>query len=132
MGLWDMIGLGGSATAPAQLFEMGLKTLTCVWPASQDLLLRILKALTNVKLLLIYFSDAGHTAANPREERKASDVRVSRVSRYALHTTIRNRVVQGMKTKLSRKEQGIILLQGGEPAHVYSTDAEAVFRCHCA
>jgi hypothetical protein len=24
--------------------------------------------------------------------------------------------------------QGVILLQGGGPAHVYSTDAEAVFR----
>ncbi len=63
---------------------------------------------------------------------KRIDVFLCRISRYALHTTIRNRVVQGMKTKLSRKEQGVILLQGGEPAHVYSTDAEAVFRCDSA
>lgn len=78
MGLWDVLGLGVSATAPAQMFDMGLKTL--------------------------------------------------KVSRHALHSSIRNRVVQGMKSKLPRKEQGVILLQGGGPAHVYSTDAEAVFR----
>lgn len=55
---------------------------------------------------------------------------VCRVSRHALHSSVRNRVVQGMKSKLPRKEQGVILLQGGGPAHVYSTDAEAVFRCY--
>ena len=54
-----------------------------------------------------------------------------RISRHALHGAIRARVVQGMKSKLPRKEQGVLVLQGGGPAHVYSTDTEAVFRC-CA
>lgn len=73
-----ILGLSGAAAVPAQIFDMGLKTL--------------------------------------------------KISRHALHGATRARVVQGMKSKLGRRQQGIILLQGGTAFAVHSTDADGVFR----
>ncbi|KAK9839544.1 hypothetical protein WJX81_008524 [Elliptochloris bilobata] len=66
------------------------------------------------------------------DERLAPDVYhqgpdTLQISRSKLHQKIRAKVLQRMKEKLG-DELGVILLQGGGPFHIHSTDMEGCFR----
>jgi len=51
-----------------------------------------------------------------------------RVNRHELHGTICSKVVAKMRESLPEDKRGIVLLQGGGPWTVYSSDMDSVFR----
>eukprot|EP00192_Tetraselmis_astigmatica_P004654 CAMPEP_0117698338 /NCGR_PEP_ID=MMETSP0804-20121206/29707_1 /TAXON_ID=1074897 /ORGANISM="Tetraselmis astigmatica, Strain CCMP880" /LENGTH=495 /DNA_ID=CAMNT_0005512645 /DNA_START=73 /DNA_END=1560 /DNA_ORIENTATION=- len=51
-----------------------------------------------------------------------------RLDRAELHTATRKKLVEAMKQALPEDQVGIVLLQGGRPWSIYSTDTESVFR----
>ncbi|CAL8463429.1 g2963 [Coccomyxa elongata] len=51
-----------------------------------------------------------------------------KISRSKLHGGIRSKVLERCRKNLEKEKQGIIVLKGGGPFHVYSTDMEGIFR----
>ncbi|BDA48705.1 Xaa-Pro dipeptidase [Coccomyxa sp. Obi] len=51
-----------------------------------------------------------------------------KISRSKLHGGIRSKVLDRCRKNLDKDKQGIILLKGGGPFHIYSTDMEGIFR----
>ena len=54
-----------------------------------------------------------------------------RISRKRLHSATRQKLIDGMKKAESPDQLGVVLLRGGGPFHIYSTDMEGIFRCTC-
>lgn len=55
-------------------------------------------------------------------------MRRCRISRKQLHGKIRAKVVEGMQAALKEGERGVLVVQGGGPMHLYTSDTELLFQ----
>jgi len=53
-------------------------------------------------------------------------VALCRVSRQRLHSGTRRKLLEGMRS--ATDQLGVVLMRGGGPFHLYSTDMEGIFR----
>ncbi|KAK9917777.1 hypothetical protein WJX75_008067 [Coccomyxa subellipsoidea] len=51
-----------------------------------------------------------------------------RISRSKLHSGIQSKILDRCRKSLDTEKQGIIVLKGGGPSHIHSTDMEGIFR----